>query len=274
MNRVTQSLTFACAIGLLAGCQTPSSVLWSEAAATVPTESRTSIVIDPDIEDLIDFYLVKPDGTLYRQASLSKSSTEYNGSQSLYWTVDVSRLIANPGLRKPNESAADAEANRVKRRDKIADVLLTVADHNHEMFFNRVFRTYRTLNTGRNMSNTIFAGSTAVTALFSGPAAAGVAAANLAVDSVVAEANASYFLNQTFDAIDSATASERTRVRGEIKTRLQDQGYSVSELLTDAEKYSGISSFRSFGKIMNDAGRLKQKDNEKKEHAEAKSITL
>jgi len=242
----------ACA-ALLAGCnESPSSRLWSESAITVPTSSEQALTIDPDVQPLIDIYLVKSDGSLYKQ------STGKPSEQSLYRIVDVSRVIANPAL------GASTPAIAQDRRDKIVRIALGVADHNHEIYFNRVFRTYLLAHATRNILHTVFTGSTAVTALFSGTAAAGVAAGNLVVDSAVSEMDATLFVNQTFNAIDKAVTSERARVRADIEAKLAQRSnaqYDITQAIPDVQRYSNISSFRMIAQIMADAGTLKEKDN-------------
>lgn len=258
----TQWATLAAVCGLMAACsQTPSTRLAAEAATSVPVKGLLDISIDPQIAPLIDVYLVKPDGTLFRQEALP--ATERRSTQSLYWTVDVSRLIGNPGLVYPGETSRPDVEEMAQRRDAIVLVLLHVADHNHKAYFDRVFRMYRVSNSTRNIANAVLTGSTAVTALFSGPAAAGIGAAHLVMDSAIAELDSTFFMNQTFEAIDKAVQSERERVRGEIRKRMGETigSYPIQDALSDVERYSGISSMRAVARIMSDAAALKADDN-------------
>ena len=258
-----RGISFALGLLLLwlAGCN-PSrtlgdTILRSEPALTIPHEGR-KLVIDDSIKDLIAIYCVNRNGKITR-AAWSNSDTGHETDildmtndiiPFDYIVVDVSSVFANRDLCVSDVTKDFTSEMRDKeiadRRNAIAEVILFAADHNHTLFMNRVFVFNRTTQMTNKVINTFLNTSEVIAGLSDGGVASGIAGAQLALNSINNEVNASLFFDKSIEAIDTILKAERKAMMLELGTRLEKpiDEYSVSQMMRDLEIYSETSSFR------------------------------
>ncbi|GEM_PF-5852592 len=243
-------------IGLASGCN-PSrtagdNLLRSEPALTIPHVGR-AYVIDPSIRGLVGIYSVNREGKITRAAWDDVDTGAAGSVEDMindivpydYLAVDVSAVVANPSLGV-RADAADRDAEIKRRRNMIADVIIFAADHNYNLYMHRVLAFNRTRQISNNILNTIFNSGEVIAGLADGSVAAGIAGAQLAVNSVNSEIDSQLFFDKSVEAIDKILRSERQAMLLELDRRLglSIEDYSVTELLRDLEVYSETASFR------------------------------
>ncbi len=162
-----------------------------------------------------------------------------------------------------DEFAVTGVWDRASRRNAYVSFLMNIADQNCEAFLNRTYAGKAVADISKSTTSDIFTGLTAATASASAPAAVSLGMANLVVGKTVDNVNATFFLDKSFQALQSAIYLERSAVRTSIdQSRYDAQGaaasydrYTIYDALSDLGRYSAACSFRSgVGRLAQIAG--------------------
>ena len=106
-------------------------------------------------------------------------------------------------------------------RDNAILTVLYLSDRSCDNFRAKVFafRTSATFASG--FLNSILSGTGAIASLASGPAGAGLAAANLATGNALNGINSSYYANKMIDQLDAEMEAQRRQLKSQILARIQ-----------------------------------------------------
>lgn len=231
-------LVIACTLAALAGCASTSVYLGSDPGMHVPPiAGELEIPIDPELAGLIDIRSIDMHGNV---------TTDHSSGRSLYLSVDLTGVLARPNLGLEDGDALDLRLR--DRRNDIMSVLLFVSDFNAETYLSRAFANRAFIETGNSVLQDVLAGISTGAATVSPPAAGAVSLSALVIGSAAEQVNASFYLNQTFQAMETVIRTERALLRREIRRRMNvlpyDQ-YALHDGLTDIRRYSELCSVRA-----------------------------
>jgi hypothetical protein len=225
---------------LVTGCASTSVYLGADPGVHVsPSGVNGSIPVDPELEGLVRIVPIDMHGRV--------RGSNFRGEpagRSLYLSVDISGLIAQPGLGVARGS--DFDERLATRRNQIVDVLLIVSDHNAETYLARAFANRAALTTSRNVARDVSLGVTSGLAAVGSPAASALGLAGLVLGAGVDEMNQALYLGETFHAMELVIRAERSAMRRRIRERmgLPYAEYSMADVLADVRRYSEACSVR------------------------------
>jgi hypothetical protein len=101
-------------------------------------------------------------------------------------------------------------------RDDVVGILTAVSDMNCRSYLFRVFASKAGLDTGRSVLKDLSTAAAASTAPFAPYVASGLGVGNLLVGTTVDNINSTYYLEKTFQAMESAIAEERLKLRRQL----------------------------------------------------------
>jgi hypothetical protein len=219
-NRILLLLVTA----LLCSCAGTEKFLGSQPSTHLPT--GVAIVLDPSIKDDIKVHCLE-------STSISYTDTTVKGAECLYVSADVSAL---PSVTLTKET-----------RNAIVGTLVSISDINCSTFLHRAFANRAGLDYTKTLSQDLATAASAGTAFVSAPVSAGMSAANLLIGKSIDSFNATYYQQQTFQAMESAIASARQEGLATINTHeAQDiDTYTATQALADIRQYDDDCSFKN-----------------------------
>lgn len=110
--------------------------------------------------------------------------------------------------------------DKAVRRNAVLKVLY-LSDRSCDNFRASVFAFRTGANYASGLFTTLFSGTSAITALFSGPAASALSATNLAQSSALNGLNSSYYANKMIDQLDAEMEARRQELKSQILARMQ-----------------------------------------------------
>jgi hypothetical protein len=164
----------------------------------------------------------------------------------LYLSVDIAGVLARPNLALEN---SDNLQQRLRdRRNDVMDVLLFVSDFNAETYLSRAFANRAFIDAGNNVLQDVLSGLSAGSAALSPSTSAAMGLSALVIGSAADQVNAAFYLNQTFQAMETVIRTERALIRLDIRHKMRlhpyDE-YSLHDGLTDIRRYSEQCSIRA-----------------------------
>jgi len=232
---VVSVLAAACSVS---GCASTGVYLGSDPGMHVPPISATvDVPIDPKLEGLIEVRSVDMHGALTGEASTGRS---------LYLSVDITGVLARPNLGLADGDNLDQRLRR--RRNNVVDVLLFISDFNCETYLSRAFANRTFIDASNNVLQDVASGVSSGTAAISPQASAAIGLSALVIGSASDEISSSFYLNQTFQAMETVIRTERSLQRRRIERKLAAQSYeqySLHDALSDVRVYSETCSIRA-----------------------------
>jgi len=138
-------------------------------------------------------------------------------------------------------------------RDNAIMTVLNMSDRSCDNFRAKVFAFRTSANFASGFLNSILSGTGAIASLASGPAGAGLAAANLATGNALNGVNSSYYANKMIDQLDAEMEAQRQQLRAKIVAHLptatptpaagaEDTASPSSTPASTAGPYSGLDA--------------------------------
>jgi hypothetical protein len=139
-------------------------------------------------------------------------------------------------------------------RDNAILQVLSLSDRSCDNFRAKVFAFRTSATFAGGFFNSILSGTSAITALVSGPAGSALSAANLATGSALNGINSSYYANKMMDQLDADIETRRSSLRSQILARVptaqssdpdgDDNGDAspVPTATTAAKPYTGLDA--------------------------------
>ena len=225
-------------VAAMTGCASTSTYLGSDPGMHVPPiESELHIPIDPELVGLIDIRSIDMHGGI---------TTEAHTGRSLYLSVDITGVLAQPNHGLPSGDELDLRLRQ--RRNKIINVLLFVSDFNAETYLSRAFANRLFIDTGNTILQESMMGVASGAAAARPELASALGISALVVGTAADQVNTSFYLNQTFQAVETVIRTERELLRRGIRNkmrRLSYDEYSLHDALSDVRQYSEHCSIRA-----------------------------
>lgn len=222
----------------MCGCASTGVYLGSDPGMHVPPINRqVDVPIDPELEGLIDVRSVDMHGALAGDSSTGRS---------LYLSVDITGVLARPNLGL--EVGDDIDKRLRERRNDVIDVLLFVSDFNAETYLSRAFANRAFIDASNNVLQNVASGLSSGAAMVSPQASAAIGLSALVIGSAADEISSAFYLNQTFQAMETVIRTERALQRRAIKRRMQTLSYAeytLHDALSDIRVYSETCSIRA-----------------------------
>jgi hypothetical protein len=156
----------------------------------------------------------------------SSSGSPMTEKECLYISADVGHL-PSAQVDKPT-------------RNQVIDTLVSISDINCSTFLHRAFANRAGLDYTKTLLQDLATAASAGTAAVSAPVSAGLSGTNLLVGKSIDTFNATYYLQQTFQAMESAIDSSRQSVRAQILSR---EAYEVpGKIPSDLGSSSGATA--------------------------------
>lgn len=175
----------------------------------VPAPESTGAAVMPSL----DFHCAAWNPVMTRfYDSLTSSLTAGSSSldECIYVTIDQQNLTAAMNMVR-NDPAA---------QDSIVRSLETASDYNCNNFRARVFGFRSNVGYVGGLASGLLASGGAITALVSGPAAAGLAGASSAVTAAINPINTDYYSNYTMGQLDTLIVQRRSEMKACIEQRM------------------------------------------------------
>jgi hypothetical protein len=215
-------------VQLVSGCAAGTSAyLGSEPALHFPV--KTTIALPDNIKNFIKVHCLETAAVKYED--LAPGATE-NG-KCLYTSADV--------------SAVGAATVTVEVRNEIIGALVTISDTNCRQFLNRAFAQRSTGDFTKTFLQDIATALSAVTAHGSPALASTLSGTNLIVGKGYEAFDATFYVNKTFDAMETSIRAERTKRYAKLIAN-QDEGiakYSLSQALNEVGEYDDACSIKT-----------------------------
>jgi len=135
-----------------------------------------------------------------------------------------------------------------ERRNNVVDVLLFISDFNCETYLSRAFANRAFINVSNNVLQDVASGVTSGAATVSPQASAAIGLSALVIGSATDEISSAFYLNQTFQAMETVIRTERKLQRQDIESKLETlpyEQYSLHDALSDVRLYSETCSIRA-----------------------------
>jgi hypothetical protein len=139
----------------------------------------------------------------------------------IYITIDDSQIATAMNLTR----------NEPETQDSIIHTLISASDHNCNNFRSRVFAFRSNVSYVGGLASGLFASGGAITALTSGPAAAGLAGASAAISAAINPINTDYYSGYTMALLDTL-----------IKQKRADMEACIDDKMSAAERSTPIPS--------------------------------
>lgn len=213
------SVTFAA----LTGCGGTEQYLRSEPATHFAT--ATSLTLSDDVGKYLQLHCIKASKIKY-------SDKNGKSSECLYVSADA--------------SAFPAATLEPTVRNKIVHTLLAVSDMNCSTFLHRAFANREGMDYSKTLLQDFATAVSAGTAAVSAPLSAGLSGANLVVGKSVDTLTATYYMQQTFQAMETAIDGARKDTRALIAAHeaQDEETYSPAEALADIRRYDDDCSIK------------------------------
>lgn len=269
----------------LAGCADSAHYLRSRPVTYFPGEQSSSetlssekpisknLAVPKPLNQLITLHCVKEEASPYADGNTQFTeclyvSAEFNPLWSGTEKADVD--TSKPASKKAG-STKKKGATLNSEQDLAVSYLLDISDMNCSNFMQRAFAMRSSAGFANNLTRDLAAGFGAVTAFSSPALSAGLGVTSLIVGSGVKSFDAEYFLNESFQAMESAIAAERLRIRTSILLNRANPDpaarYGIAEALSDVRAYDDACSFKS------GLSQLAKLAKEKKTAAEASKLS-
>jgi hypothetical protein len=172
-----------------------------------------------------------------------------------YISADMQDLLAIP-----------ASFVQAPDRNQIVDMLLNVSDHNCSNFLVRAFAKKTNLDSRRNTLKDIGVGIATVIASPAPAVSAGIGLTNLVTGSAVDNYNASFYLEKTFQVMESAIGKERATVRARIvaNSKKSPADYGLYAALNDIRSYDDACSIERGLSVLSEMTAVQRDDAEKR----------
>ncbi len=240
MDRQSALCVAMCALlsSALTGCASTSVYLGSDPGMHVPPIAGELVIpLDPELAGLIDIRSIDMHGGI---------ATEARSGRSLYLSVDITGVLAQPNLGLP--PGDNLEQRLRQRRNKIINVLLFVSDFNAETYLSRAFANRVFIDAGNTILQDTLMGLSSGAAAAQPQVASALGLSALVIGTAAEQVNTSFYLNQTFQAMETIIRTERELLRQEIRRKMQQHSYDAYSLhdgLSDVRQYSEQCSIRA-----------------------------
>jgi hypothetical protein len=181
---------------LVAACAGTEEYLRSTPATHFPTGQ--SLTLDTNLSEIMTLHCLKTSKIKYEDTSGPGSKEE----ECLYISASITKF-----------AAADSSA---RIRNHAIDTLLSVSDINCSTFLNRAFANRAGLDYTKTLLQDLATAGSAGVATVSAPLSAGLSGTNLLVGKSVDTFTATYYVQQTFQAMETAIDASRQTVRAQI----------------------------------------------------------
>lgn len=213
----------------LTGCAGTAEYLRSEPVTHFQVTEK--MPVPEQLEKLITLHCMKSPDTGQDSPS--------HGKECLYLSADISKL------------ASAAPDNQL--RDQALAYLMGLSDMNCSNFLHRAFANKAGLDFTKSFISDLATGVSAGTVYANPAISAGLSVGNLVVGKGVETFNAVYYYDKTFQAMESAIAAERLRVKGYIiarqaksnGTELPVLHYEILAALSDIRVYDDACSIKA-----------------------------
>lgn len=214
--------------GLLAGCASTAESLRTLPVTHYPAQTQLKV------PDSLGQYLVLRCMENHSTAFIKESAAE----ECLYVSADVTGLLQR----------IDQVESDTAMRDRTINFLVSLSDMNCSNFLHRAFATKAGLDFSKTLLSDIATGVSAGVVTASPALAAGLNVSNLVGGKGVDAFNATYYYDKTFQAMESAIAAERLRIRTQMVGKQADQSqpaYDILQALSDIRAYDDACSIKA-----------------------------
>ncbi len=228
LSRCIDAFTTCCVtIGLVFGltsCAGSARWLRSEPSTHFPTQA--TLTLPDSLKGKIFLHCLSEDKIKYLDAKAT-------AHECRYISADVSATTEN--ATSPDDTKA------------VTTFLIAVSDVNCSTFLQRVFASKASRSLLSGTLQDVTTGASGAAAFSSAGIAAGLAGANLIVGKTFQNIDKTYFLEQTFQAIEAAIQAERLKARAYISARLGDTSSPLSmvEALATIRDYDDACSIKA-----------------------------
>jgi len=178
---------------------------------------------------------------------------QQDAEECLYISADASQLlnavtatttaVATTVTSTASSSTTVTLSATQALRDQTIAFLMSVSDMNCSNFLHRAFAQKASMDLSKGFLGDLATGLSAGTAHADPRTSAALSLGNLIVGKGVESVNATYFYNGTFQAMESAIAAERIRIKTFIIAK-QSTSYEMTQALSDIRAYDDACSFR------------------------------
>jgi hypothetical protein len=217
---------------LVAGCANTAEYLRSQPVTHFP--AAATVKVPDELKSLLVLHCMKDQDTSYSE----KNTTT---KECLYVSADASNITST--LPKTEEAAV---------RDKAITFLTSLSDLNCSNFLHRAFAQKAGLDFTKSLISDLSTGASAGTAHASPSTSAALSIANLVVGKGVESFNATYYFDKTFQALESAIAAERLRIKTYITAKQAQAAdpksrvkYELVQAISDVRAYDDACSIKS-----------------------------
>jgi hypothetical protein len=187
--------------------------------------------VDSSIKDFLKVHCLQT-------SSIKYTDSGPTGAECLYISADVSALA---GAKLTSD-----------QRLSVVDALLSISDINCSTFLHRAFANRAGLDYTKTLLQDLTTAASAGTAFVSAPVSAGLSGTNLILGKGIDTLNATYYQQQTFQAMESAIDSSRQMVLATINTHenakkegTTDSSFTTAQALADIRDYDDACSFKN-----------------------------
>lgn len=196
--------------------------------------AAATVVVPVDLKGLLTLHCMKDQETSYEDRGVKTR-------ECLYISADAS-AITSP------INATDAPAVR----DKAISFLTSLSDMNCSNFLHRAFANKAGLDFTKGFMSDLASGISAGTAHANPAVSAALSVSNLIVGKGVESFNATYYYDKTFQALESAIAAERLRIRTYIAAKQVQANrdtsayrYEIVQAMSDIRAYDDACSIKA-----------------------------
>lgn len=169
-------------------------------------------------------------------------SSSFTGASSaldecIYKTIDESTL-----------TAAMNQARNAEAQNEIIRTLESWSDGNCDNFRARVFSFRSNVGYVGGLGSGLLASAGALTALVSGPVAAGLSGASSAVTTAISPIDGDYYSNYTMGQLDASIVQRRTEMKTSIEQKMAAPPpaiYTIAQKISDLQTYDSLCSLET-----------------------------
>jgi hypothetical protein len=196
--------------------------------------AQTTIAVPEELVGLVTLHCMRDQDTEYKD----------NGTKTkecVYLSADASNITST--IRAKDSSLV---------RDKAITFLMSVSDMNCSNFLHRAFANKSGLDLTKTFISDLSTGVSAGTAFANPAVSAALSISNLVVGRGVESFNATYYYDKTFNAMESAIAAERLRIKTYVLAKQSQANakpaavsYELVQALSDIRQYDDACSIKA-----------------------------
>lgn len=227
------------------GCSATAALTTNEATVQFLTDD---IIVPGHLQGAVSIVCVK-DGAKRKikdRVSDSDKGKTTKERECLYLSIDGNKLYSQA------DTYMQSTAESSKLRKDVMEIAVNLSDMNCSTYLHRVLANKSGFDVFSDIGESFMTAISAGTAITSPGVARGLSLSNLVLGTTVDQFNNTYFMNETFQALESISQAERLKIKLSIQAKqlladesdVDDINYGLFEGLSDVRELDDACSMR------------------------------